>query len=261
MKLIFIGDIVGRPGRRAIRELVPELRAQYQPDLVIANGENMASGSGFTIDTYREVLDYGVDFLTSGDHVWDKTDIYPILDTKTEKLIRPANFPDQDPGRGYDDIVVGKTRVRIVSLMCNVFMRANLASPFLTVDKILADSNRPEITIIDLHGEATSERIAFSYYVDGRVSAVFGTHTHVQTNDARILEKGTAAVTDVGMTGPRDGVIGVQKEIIIEAQLKQMPWQYEVASGPIQLNGAYVEIDDATGKATHVELIKRELAG
>ncbi len=258
MKLIYIGDIVGRPGRRAVREILPELKSQYQPDVVFANGENMASGAGYTTDTYREVLEYGIDFFTSGDHVWDKADIFPILDTKAEKLLRPANYPEQDPGRGWDDVVIGKHRIRLINLQGNVFMKASLESPFITIDRILADAHRPAITIVDLHAEATSEKIAFSYYVDGRVSAVVGTHTHVQTNDARILEHGTAALSDLGMTGPRDGVLGVQKEIIIQGQRNQMPWKYEVATGPIILSGAYIEIDEETGQATKIELIKVE---
>lgn len=259
MKIIFIGDIMGRPGRRAIREIVPQLRAEYQPDLIIANGENMASGAGITIDTYREVMESGIDFMTSGDHIWDKTDIYPVLETKSEKLIRPANYPVQNPGRGYDDILVGKTRVRIINLQGNAFMRANLPSPFTMADQLLSDAGRPAVTIIDFHAETTSEKIAFANYVDGRVSAVFGTHTHVQTNDARILAGGTAAVTDAGMTGPRDGVIGEDKDMIIEHYLTMLPWKHEIASGAIQLSGVYVECDETTGKTTHVALIKREL--
>lgn len=259
MRLLFIGDIFGRPGRRAVRELLPELKTEYKPDLVIANGENMASGSGFTLTTYHEVLESGVDFLTSGDHVWDREEIYPILDTKNEKLIRPANYPERNPGRGYEDILVGKERIRIISLQGNVFMRANLEQPFATIDRILADPNRPTMTFIDFHAEATSEKIAFSHYVDGRVSAVVGTHTHVQTNDARILAGGTAALTDVGMTGPRDGVIGEDKEHIIAHYLDQMPWRHEVAGGAIQFSAVVIDIDPETGRANSIELIKREL--
>ncbi len=259
MKIIFIGDITGRPGRRAIRELVPELRAEFKPDLIIANGENMAAGAGLTVPTYQEVLENGVDFLTSGDHIWDKTDIFPILETKSEKLIRPANYPERDPGRGYEDVAVGKNRVRIINLMGNVFMRANLVSPFVLVDHILSTPDCPKIVLIDFHAEATSEKIAFSYYVDGRVSAVLGTHTHVQTNDARILAGGTAALTDVGMTGPADGVIGADKQVIVESYLTQMPWKYEIADGSVELSAVYLELDESTGKATKIELIKKQL--
>lgn len=258
MKIIFIGDIVGRPGRRAIREIVPELRKKHQPDFVIANGENMASGAGLTVDTYREVMEYEIDYLTSGDHVWDKPDIYPILETKNEKLLRPANYPSKDPGEGVRDILVGKERIRLINLQGNVFMRAHLTSPFEMIDTILSDERRPVITIIDFHAEATSEKIAFSHYVDGRVSAVVGTHTHVQTNDARILKGRTAAITDLGMTGPRDGVIGASKELIIGSYLTQMPWKYEIATGPIVLFGAVLDLDEKSGQATSVELIKEE---
>lgn len=259
MRILFIGDIVGRPGRRAVREMLPAIKKEYKPDITIANGENMASGAGFTVDTYREVLESGVDYMTSGDHVWDKVDIFPILDTKSEKLLRPANYPARDPGRGFVDLMVGQDRLRLVNLMGNVFMRANLVSPFETIDNILADPNRPKVTLIDFHAEATSEKIAFSYYVDGRVSAVVGTHTHVQTNDARVLEGGTAALTDTGMTGPRDGVIGVDKETIVESYLAQMPWKYEVATGPIVLSAVFIEVDNDSGKATKLELIKKEM--
>lgn len=259
MKIIYIGDIFGRPGRRAVKEILPDLKKEYQPDLVLANGENMASGGGFTVETYREVLDAGVDYMTSGDHTWDKPEIFPILETQSEKLLRPANYPERDPGRGWSDILVGKTRVRLINLLGNVFIRPNLPSPFYTLDRILDDAHRPAITIVDLHAEATSEKIAFSHYADGRVSAVVGTHTHVQTNDARILPGGTAALTDLGMTGPRDGVIGMDKDVIVESYLTQMPWQHEVQSGAIIFSGAYIEIDDQTGKADKIELIKRQI--
>lgn len=258
MRILFIGDIVGRPGRRAIKEIVPELKNEFKPDIVIANGENMASGAGLTVSTYHEILDAGVDFLTSGDHIWDKEEIYGILDTKSEKLVRPGNYPAANPGRGYEDILVGKTRLRIVNLQGNVFMRADLKSPFFWIDEILEDKNKPICIFVDFHAEATSEKIAFSHYVDGRVSAVVGTHTHVQTNDARILAEGTGALTDVGMTGPRDGVIGEDKSHIINSYLTSMPWKHEMASGAIQLNAVVVDIEDETGKATKIEVVHRE---
>lgn len=259
MRILFIGDIVGRPGRRAIRELVPELRQELSPDLVIVNGENMASGSGITVSTYQEVMDTGIDFMTSGDHIWDREEIYSILNTKSEKLIRPANYPKDNPGRGYEDILVGKERLRIVNLQGNVFMRADLEQPFYVIDRILQENNCPKAIFIDFHAEATSEKIAFSHYVDGRASAVVGTHTHVQTSDARIMAGGTAALTDVGMTGPRDGVIGEAKEHIINHYLTQLPWRHEIATGAIQLSAVLLDIDGETGKAQKIELIKREI--
>lgn len=259
MRILFIGDIMGRPGRRAVREILPQLREEFKPDLVIANGENMASGAGITSDRYREVMESGVDFMTSGDHIWDKDEIYQILNTKAEKLIRPGNYPEQNPGRGFDDIMVGNQRVRVINLQGNVFMRADLESPFTYIDRVLADVNRPKITFVDFHAETTSEKIAFSHYVDGRVSAVVGTHTHVQTNDARILAGGTAALTDAGMTGPRDGVIGEDKDMIIDHYLTMMPWRHEMASGATQLSGIVIDIDAETGKAANVELVKREI--
>lgn len=258
MKLLFIGDIFGRPGRRILRELLPEIRREYGVDFVIANGENSASGAGITEATYREILESGVDFVTSGDHIWDKEDIYPILESKGEKLIRPANYPATTPGRGYDDVVIKGERLRIINLQGNVFMRADLEQPFSTIDRILAEPNCPAATFIDFHAEATSEKIAFSHYVDGRVTAVVGTHTHVQTNDARLLERGTAALTDAGLTGPRDGVIGEDKEVIIKHYLSQMPWKHDVAAGAIQLSGCVITLD-ASGRAESIELVQRQI--
>ncbi len=259
MRILFIGDINGRPGRRAVRELLPQLKTEYAPDLVIANGENMASGFGLTPDTYHEVMEYGIDCMTTGNHVWDKADIIPILETKSEPLVRPANFPAKDPGKGYFDVKVGKERVRVVNMMGQVFMKQRTTSPFEMIDTILAEPDCPKVVIVDFHAETTSEKIAFSFYVDGRVSFVVGTHTHVQTNDARVLAGGTAALTDAGMTGPRDGVIGVDKDIIVKSYLTSMPWKGEVASGAIILSGVVVDIEPETGKATHIELVKREI--
>lgn len=260
MKILFIGDIVGRPGRRAVRELLPGLKSEFKPDLVIANGENMASGFGLTVDTYREVLDYGVDFMTSGNHIWDKPEIIPILETKNEKLLRPANFPGKDPGRGVEDLLVAGERVRIINLIGKIFMGKNCSSPFEAIDQILAEPNCPSIVLIDFHAEATSEKIAFAWHVDGRASVVTGTHTHVQTNDARVSEKGTAMLTDAGMTGPRDGVLGIDKDIIVKSYQTSQPWKGEVADGPIILSGFIADIDENTGRAIGIELIKREIA-
>ncbi len=260
MKILFIGDIVGRPGRRAVRELLPALKQELKPDIVLANAENAAAGFGLTADTYAELLESGIEYMTLGNHTWDKPEIIPILATKTAKLLRPANFPAADPGRGYADILVGKERLRLINLIGQVFMGKRSESPFLAIDTILADPNRPTATLIDFHGEATSEKIAFSYYVDGRASAVIGTHTHVQTNDARILEQGTAVLTDCGMTGPRDGVLGLEREIIVRSYLTSQPWKGEVATGPIILSAVLVEIDTESGHATNIELIKREMS-
>lgn len=259
MRILFIGDIVGRPGRRIIRELLPSLKKELKPDLVLANGENMASGFGLTVDTYREVLDYGVDYMTSGNHIWDKAEIIPILETQAEKLLRPANFPANDPGRGYGDLLVGDQRVRLINLIGQVNMGKNCSSPFEKIDQILAEPNCPKIIFIDFHGETTSEKLAFVWHVDGRASVVTGTHTHVQTNDARVTAKGTAALTDAGMTGPRDGVLGIAKEVIVPSYLTSQPWKSEIAEGAIILSGFLAEIDSTTGRAISIELIKREI--
>lgn len=248
-----IGDIIGRPGRQALKAILPGLRQELDIDFVIANGENTAGGFGITADTAYELLDNGVDLLTSGNHIWDQKEIIPYMDEGLP-LIRPANYPNA-PGRGYliyDGIMV-------LNLMGRVFMPA-LDCPFRTADAILdevAESENPKVIIVDFHAEATSEKQGLGWYLDGRVSAVLGTHTHVGTVDAKILPKGTAYLSDVGMTGPVNSVIGSNVGDVIERFLTGLPQRLNVATGPSVLNSALMDIDPETGQATSIQRIDR----
>lgn len=248
-----IGDVVGQPGRRAVRRLVPVLRQELALDLVIANGENAAGGYGLTPDTAEELLHSGVDILTSGNHIWDQKEIIPQLDEGLP-LLRPANYPAA-PGRGY----LIQDGVMVLNLMGRLFMPA-LDCPFRTAGQILAAAEAeggPRIIIVDFHAEATSEKQSLGWYLDGRVSAVVGTHTHVGTVDARILPKGTAYLTDVGMTGPVNSVIGSDANAVIDRFLTGIPQRAPVAAGPVLLNAALLEIDPETGKALSIQRIDR----
>ena len=255
MRIILVGDIIGRPGRRAIETLIPGLQKQYGIDLVIANGENAAGGIGLTRATAEELLDSGVDVITSGNHIWDQKDIIPHLDGELP-IIRPLNYPPGVPGRGF--LVRGKAMV--VNLIGRVFM-SNFDCPFRAMDQLLEGlDQRPPIIIVDFHAEATSEKVAMGRYLDGRVSAVLGTHTHVGTIDARILPRGTAYVTDVGMTGPIDSVIGDDAEAVIHRFLTQMPHRLSVGSGDVMFNSVLVDVDDESGRATAITRIDREVS-
>jgi metallophosphoesterase (TIGR00282 family) len=248
-----IGDIIGRPGRRAVRSLVPNLRQEYDIDFVIANGENTAGGFGLTLETAEELLDSGVDVLTSGNHIWDQKEIIPHMDEGLP-LVRPANYPAA-PGRGY----LVQDGVMVVNLMGRVFMPP-LDCPFRTADDLLREiesPDRPKVIIVDFHAEATSEKQGLGWYLDGRVSAVLGTHTHVGTVDARILPKGTAYLTDVGMTGPVNSVIGSDTGPVLERFLTGMPQRLNVASGPVTLNAVMIDVDRDTGEATAIQRVDR----
>jgi metallophosphoesterase (TIGR00282 family) len=248
-----IGDIVGKPGRRVVRSLVPGLRREHNIDLVIANGENIAGGFGMTPDTAYELLEGGVDVLTSGNHVWDHKEIIPLMDEGLP-ILRPANYPDA-PGRGC--LVSGD--VMVINLMGRVFLPA-LDCPFRTASRLLKENGRqgvPGPIIVDFHAEATSEKQAMGWYLDGRVSAVLGTHTHVGTIDARILPKGTAYLTDVGMTGPMDSAIGSAPDAVLDRFLTGLPQRLTVASGPVVMNSVVVEIDSESGKALSIERLDR----
>lgn len=253
MRIVFIGDIVGRPGRQIVAKKLPEIRSNYNPDFIIANGENAAAGIGITRDAAIEVFDCGIDAITLGNHTWSKKEIYSYLDNE-QRIIRPANYPDGTPGRGYAvyNSSNGK-RIAVISLCGRIFMEP-LDNPFHTADRILKTlENQADIVIIDFHAEATSEKMAFGWHMSGRAGAVIGTHTHVQTADERILPGGTAYITDVGMTGPIDSVIGVKTDLIISRFLTQMPSKFEVAEGPAMLSGINMELDSFTGKAVSIE--------
>ena len=248
-----IGDIIGQPGRRAIRRVLPDLRRELGLDLVIANGENVAGGFGITLDTAEELLDSGVDILTSGNHIWDQKEIIPHMDEGLP-LIRPANYPDA-PGRGY----LVQDGVMVLNLMGRVFM-PTLDCPFRTASALIDEAqteHSPRAIIVDIHAEATSEKQGMGWYLDGKVSAVFGTHTHVGTVDARILPKGTAYLTDVGMTGPVNSVIGSDTNAVLDRFLTGLPQRLPVAGGPVILNSAMIELDNETGKAVSIQRIDR----
>lgn len=259
MRILLIGDIVGRPGRRVVRALLPDLSQELGLDLIIANGENAAGGRGLTPETAQELLSAGVDVLTSGNHIWHEREIIPYLE-QNAPVLRPLNYPPGVPGRGYLVHDLGpKGRVLILNL-CGRIGLMEMDCPFRAADHLLETiTERPRIIIVDMHAEATSEKMAMGWYLDGRVSAVLGTHTHIPTADARILSKGTAYVTDVGMVGPYNSVIGVRTDRIIQHFLTRMPVRFEVADGPVVFNSVLVEIDDATGLARSIQRVDRIL--
>lgn len=254
MRLLAIGDVVGRPGRLAIQEFLPQLRQEYNIDFVIANGENAAGGFGLTLKTARELFDYGVNVITSGNHIWHQREIIPYLETDAP-VLRPLNYPPGVPGRGY----LVHDKIMVVNLIGRTFMN-DYDCPFRTMDTLLNSVNPlPPVIVIDFHAEATSEKAALGHYLDGRVSAVLGTHTHVGTIDSHILRKGTAYVSDIGMTGPADSVIGDSIDTVIPRFLTMMPSRLSVADGRPVLTAIMVDIDEATGKATAIERINREM--
>ena len=255
MKILFIGDIIGRPGRQLLRDLLPRLIDQHMIDMVIANGENAAAGFGLTPDVVSELLDLGVDVLTTGNHVWDKRDGLVCLDQEPA-LLRPANYPVGVPGRGVGVFeTAAGISVAVVNLEGRVFMNG-LDCPFRKADAILEELGAEQrIVFVDFHAEATSEKGALGAYLDGRVSAVVGTHTHVQTADERVMPGGTAFISDVGMSGARDSVIGIRKELSIQRFLTQMPVRYEIAKKDPVLCGVVVSIDESTGMALQIERV------
>jgi metallophosphoesterase (TIGR00282 family) len=253
VRILFVGDIFGKPGREIAKRAVPPLVEQREIDFVIANVENSAAGFGVTGDLADTILGYGVDVMTSGNHIWDKKEVLDYI-PRQAKLLRPANFPAGVPGRGS---YVGRTRtgepVGVINLMGRIFMTP-LDDPFaIAIREIDAMRAKTRVIIVDFHGEATSEKVAMGWHLDGRVTAVFGTHTHVQTADERVLPKGTACLTDVGMTGPHDSIIGVTVEAALGRFLTAMPARFEPATGPGRLNAVIVTADPASGKATAIE--------
>jgi metallophosphoesterase (TIGR00282 family) len=259
MKLLFIGDIVGKSGRKAVKELLPLLVSEYSPDIVIANGENAANGFGVTARIAQELFDLGIDVLTSGNHIWDKKDVLEYIQ-KERRLIRPANYPDNTPGMGSVVIMTEEGhKVAVLNLSGRVFMDP-LDCPFKIAEKEIKELRKEAaLILVDFHAEATSEKIAAGWELDGRVTAVLGTHTHVQTADERILPGGTAYISDVGMTGSFDSVIGMDKNISIERFKTQMPISYRVAKDDIALNGVLVDADEVSGKAINIIRVQRRI--
>jgi metallophosphoesterase (TIGR00282 family) len=256
MKVLLIGDIVGAPGREAVKKLVPLLRREEAIDFVIANAENAAGGSGVTPQLADELFGYGLDVMTTGDHIWNKKEIITYLD-KNDHLLRPANYPKGAPGFGSVAHTKDSRTIGVINVAGRVFMDA-IDCPFRVVrEEIGKLTDKTKVIFVDMHAEATSEKIALGWYLDGVVSCVFGTHTHIQTADERILYKGTAYITDLGMTGPYDSVIGRRIDQILSRFITQLPTRFEMADENVKLCGAVVDIDDNTGKASFIKRIQR----
>ena len=255
MKILFLGDVVGRLGRRTVQALLPALRQETEAELVVANGENAAGGRGLTLATADELLAAGVDVITSGNHVWEIRELYPILDSESP-ILRPLNYPPGVPGRGL--LIAHGTA--FINLQGRTFIGVDTDCPFRAADNALEHLHDTPVIIVDIHAEATSEKAALAWYLDGRVSAVIGTHTHVATADARVLPKGTAFVTDAGMVGPRDSIIGVGVKPVIERFLTQLPIRFApVERGPAIFNSVLLDIDEASGRAHTIVRIDREI--
>lgn len=251
MNILVIGDVVSSKGCEFLRSVLPAYKKLKGIDLCIANGENSAVGNGITPFSAQYLFDSGVDFLTTGNHVYRRREFYEMLDERDD-IIRPANFSKGNPGKGYSVIDMGFARVGIINLAGMVYMD-RCDNPFNAVDEILPGLSDCKIILVDFHAEATAEKRAMGFYLDGRVSAVFGTHTHVMTNDAQILPKGTAYITDIGMTGPKQSVLGVKPEISIDWLRTGMPARFDTAEGECMMNGCIFEIENKTGKVTSIE--------
>ena len=260
MKILFFGDIFGRPGREALKKAIPELKQKYEPDVILANGENMAHGKGITPQTLKECTEAGIEFFTSGNHIFAKKDVIPLLDSSDYRVLRPANFPAKVPGFGYKLIQVRTHQILLINIMGRVFMKEDLDDPFEVVDRIIAEHGAKSTSIIvDFHAETTSEKKAMGFHLDGRVAAIFGTHTHVPTQDFHISDNGTAYVTDIGMVGPTPSILGVDKDIILKRFYTQMPSPMEVANtGKVELNAMVLEVD-RDGKALGLDKIYQQV--
>jgi len=258
LKILFIGDVVGKAGRILLQKSLGRLIDRHEVDLTVVNGENAAGGFGLTVDVAQDLYSYGADVITSGNHIWDKREIYPYLD-RQEKLLRPANYPPNLPGRGYGVFATpADIKVAVINLEGRIFMNP-LDCPFRLADDILEEiKGQARIVLVDFHAEATSEKAALANYLDGRVSAVVGTHTHVQTADERVLPGGTGFLTDAGMTGSQDAVIGIRKELAMEKFLTQLPVRFEVAKKDPVLCGVLFDVCEDTGKARSVQRIREE---
>ncbi len=253
--VLMVGDIVGKLGRRTVARLLPEIRRSHQVDLVIANGENTAAGRGLTPSTAEELFQSGIDIITSGNHIWENREIYPALESDLP-IIRPLNYPPGTAGRG----VVTRDGVAVVNLQGRTFMGVHLDCPFRAVDDALARLQGYRMVIVDLHAEATSEKVSMGFYLDGRVTALLGTHTHIPTADARVLPNGTAFVSDVGMVGGLNSVIGMAVEPVIQRFLTQLPNRFDpVEKGTAVFNSVLISVDQSTGRARSIERLDREV--
>ncbi|MBM7572099.1 TIGR00282 family metallophosphoesterase [Aquibacillus albus] len=255
MRILFIGDVVGSPGREMIQQYLPKLKQKYQPHVTIINGENAASGKGINEKIYKQFLEWGAQAITMGNHTWDKKDIFEFIND-ARYMVRPANFPEDTPGKGLLFVKSNKLEVAVINLQGRTFMPP-LDDPFRKADLLIEEAKkRTNIVFVDFHAEATSEKQAMAWYLDGRVSAVVGTHTHTQTSDERILPNGTGYISDVGMTGPYDSILGVERDAVIKKFLTNLPVRFEVPKkGRMQLNGILIDIDNKSGRAENVERI------
>lgn len=256
VKVIFLGDLVGATGRKILKKHLPEFKEKYQPDLIVVNGENSAHGKGITIKIVKELQDMGVDIITTGNHIWDKRDIIPYLEEHSD-VLRPANYPEGCPGVGVTTIEKNGHTFGIVNLMGRVFMGVHGDCPFRKSEEIIDTlKEKTNLIFVDFHAEATSEKLAMGYFLEGKVTGVVGTHTHIQTADARVLPQGTAYITDLGMAGSLNSMIGVTKEPILHKFLYQMPKRHEVATdAPFVISGVVITADADTGKALNIESI------
>jgi len=255
-RILFVADVVGHPGRDAVKAILPALKQEFDPQLTVVNGENAAAGFGLTGKLAAELMGAGADVITTGNHVFAQKEFLAELPT-LERVIRPANFPPEAPGKGWCVVSAGGHEVLVMNLMGRIFIDP-IDDPFRAADAILAEHPEVKIRFCDMHAEATSEKTAMGWYLDGRVSAVVGTHTHIPTADARVLPGGTAYVTDVGMVGPRDGCIGMDKDIVLKRFLTGVPNRFVVASGPVTFNSVLVTISTSTGRATSIQRLDRE---
>ncbi|MGM0471386.1 MAG: TIGR00282 family metallophosphoesterase [Bacillota bacterium] len=255
MKVLLIGDVVGRAGRRAVRELLPKVEQEEEIDFVVANGENAAGGFGITEDVAQELYDYGIDVLTMGNHTWDNKSIFDFIDDD-ENLVRPYNYPPGTPGVGYRNFILDSgLEITVVNLLGRIFMEC-VDCPFRSLEELLSKLES-DIILVDFHAEATSEKIGLGRYFDGKVSAVFGTHTHVQTADEQVFPEGSAYITDVGLTGGVESILGMKPEGVLKRLTTKMPQRFSVATGDTQLTAVVVEIDEATGLANSISRIRR----
>ncbi len=258
IKILFIGDIFARPGRRAVRECLDDIVSKYDVDFVVANAENSAGGFGLTKDIARELLDYGCDVLTGGNHTWDKREINTLLEDD-ERVLRPHNYPAENAGSGMAVRTVDGVTIAVLNLQGRIFMPPT-DCPFKAADRLIeAVSDEADIIVVDLHAEATSEKYAMAWYLDGRVAALVGTHTHVQTADEQVFPQGMAYISDLGMTGPHESIIGVKVEQSLGRFLNGRPCRFEAAKGDVRFHGVVVEVDDATGRAVGIQRIQRRL--
>jgi len=260
IKIVFLGDIFGKIGRKAIINILPKLKKEYKPDFIIANAENLAHGHGITRNSLQEMLGAGINFFTSGNHIFDKPDGEFILAEKDAPIIRPANYLKEMPGLGEKIVNIGEKKLLVINLMGRVFFQEPYKNPFIVIDGILEKYKKDPISaiIVDFHAEATSEKVALGYYLDGKASAIIGTHTHIQTADDKIMEKGTAYISDIGMIGAKESVIGLDKDQVVQNFINESGMSADIPeSGICIINGAYLEIDSATKKALKIERINK----